>query len=78
MAPLETLLRQLSGNDTFGPQVALLTARTNGSATCFDARLPTGMVKKRSPAIYGRAIRLSITGLGSILSRARSLPRYSC
>jgi uncharacterized protein YciW len=39
MAPLETLLRQLSGNGTFGSQVALLTARTNGSATCFDAWL---------------------------------------
>ena len=48
---LETLLRQLSGNGTFGPQVALLTARTNGSATCFDAWLPTGTVKKRSAAI---------------------------
>jgi alkylhydroperoxidase family enzyme len=33
------LIRQLSTDDTFGPQVALLTARTNGSATCFDAWL---------------------------------------
>ncbi|MDO6928262.1 hypothetical protein PXY50_20450, partial [Acinetobacter baumannii] len=39
-APLETLIRQLSTDDTFGPQVALLTARTNGSPTCFDAWLP--------------------------------------
>ncbi|MCV5289757.1 CMD domain-containing protein, partial [Escherichia coli] len=33
-------IRQLSTDDTFGPQVALLTARTNGSPTCFDAWLP--------------------------------------
>lgn len=39
-APLETLIRQLSTDDTFGPQVALLTARTNGSPTCFDAGSP--------------------------------------
>ncbi|MDU2187289.1 MAG: CMD domain-containing protein [Klebsiella pneumoniae] len=40
LSPLETLIRQLSTDDTFGPQVALLTARTNGSPTCFDAWLP--------------------------------------
>ncbi len=34
------MIRQLSTDDTFGPQVALLTARTNGSPTCFDAWLP--------------------------------------
>lgn len=39
IAPLETLIRQLSTDDAFVPQVALLTARTNGSATCFDAWL---------------------------------------
>ena len=39
IAPLETLIRQLSTDDAFGPQIALLTARTNGSATCFDAWL---------------------------------------
>ncbi len=54
-APLEILIRQLSTDDTFGPQVALLTARTNGSPTCFDARLPTGRVKGvRQPSAGGR------------------------
>ncbi len=66
--PLETLIRQLSTDDTFGPQVALLAARTNGSPTCFDAWLPTGRVKRSSPAICGRATRPSITGSSSILS----------
>ncbi len=65
-APLETLIRQLSTDDTW-PAGRLTTARTNGSPTCFDARLPTGRVKRSSPAICGRATVPSITGSSSIL-----------
>jgi alkylhydroperoxidase family enzyme len=64
------LIRQLSTDDTFGPQVALLTARTNGSATCFDAWLPHWQGEEFASHLR-RAIRLSIAG--SAASPARSL-----
>ena len=67
--PLETLIRQLSTDDTFGPQVALLAARTNGSSTCFDAWLPhwQGEEEFASHLREGRP-RPSITASSSILS----------
>ena len=53
-APLETLIRQLSTDDTFGPQVALLTARTNGSPPALTPA-PHWQGEGSSPAICGRA-----------------------
>ena len=70
MAPLETLLRQLSGNGTFGPQVAFThRAHPMAAPPVLTPGSPTGTVK-RSAAICARAIRLSIAGGQHPRSRA--------
>jgi hypothetical protein len=67
-APLETLIRQLSTDDTLARRSPDSRARTNGSPTCFDAWLHWQGEEFASHLREGD--RPSITGSSSILSPA--------